>query len=83
MLNFFYTVSPVYELANNTLTMFAERCYGPTGALSSLLEPCCTIGPTVPLPLTILESFTAHAKFRYLYLSCIYICNVFVMYFYL
>ena len=64
---FLHTVSPVYELSTNTLTMFAERCYGATGSLSSLLEPCCTIGPTVPLPLTILESFTAHAKFTYVF----------------
>ena len=60
-------VSSAYELCNNILTLFAERCYNPVGGLSPLMEPCCTVGPTVPLPLAILESLTAHAKFRYVF----------------
>jgi len=58
------TVSSVYEVSNTTLTMLAERCYGPAGVLSSLSEPCCTVGPTSPLPLAMLDALTAHAKFR-------------------
>ncbi|XP_065890172.1 mediator of RNA polymerase II transcription subunit 23-like [Dysidea avara] len=55
--------SSVYEVSNTTLTMLAERCYGPVGVLSSLSEPCCTVGPTSALPLAMLDALTAHAKF--------------------
>lgn len=73
-----FLVSSSYELCNNILTLFAERCYNPAGALSSLSEPCFTVGPTKPLPLAILESLTAHAKFRYYNIfECICIYSVF------